>query len=282
MQSYLDILRYIRDNGTVKHPTRAESGATVNSTIGLPSVHFTHDLADGFPLLTTRKLPWKNIVGELRSFLEGCTKQSEFEANGCSVFWNPWANNLYDRGVTDRTGEPFKPGDLGYVYGSQWRNFGGTGYDQLQHVLDCLRNRPTDRRMVVSAWNPPEHHMMALPPCHYEWCVTPYDGKLNLSWKQRSCDFPIGVPCNIASYALLSHVLAAWAGMEPGKIDCIFCDSHIYANQLEGVAEQLSRSPRELPSVFVSFNDSSDFHSWEVVLSNYDAHPNISFGDVEV
>jgi len=280
MRSYLNILRDIRDNGTAKHPTRAESGATVNPTIGLPSVHFTHDLADGFPLLTTRKLPWRNIVGELRSFLEGATTQAEFATNGCEVFWKAWSNNLSDRGQCDRHGNPFLPGDLGYIYGSQWRDFGGSGVDQLQHVLDCLQDRPTDRRMVVSAWNPPDHSMMALPPCHVMWIVTPYNGRLNLSWFQRSCDFPIGVPCNIASYALLAHILAKWAGLTPGKIDCIFCDSHIYQNQLDGVAEQLSRTPGSLPNLNVEFY--GKFETWDATLIGYDPQPNISFGDVEV
>ena len=290
MQSYLDMLRQIRDHGTAKHPTRAESGATVNPTIGIPSVHFTHDLADGFPLLTTRPMAWRNIVGELRSFLEGRTTQAEFEANGCKVFWKAWSNNLHDRGIVNPdTGEVFKPGDLGRIYGYQWVANG-----QLHHVLNCLLNRPTDRRMVVSAWRPDEHHLMALHPCHYEWCVTPYDGKLNLSWKQRSCDFPKGVPANIASYALLAHILAAWAGLEPGKIDCIFCDSHIYQNQLDGVAEWLDRTPGSLPRVEIEFRQPvpdvklggqfmDTLYSWDVKLIGYEPQtPQINFGDTEV
>lgn len=277
MISYLEMLRLIRDTGTEKHPTRKESGKTINPTIGLPSIHFTHDLDDGFPLLTTRKLPWKNIVGELRSFLEGCDTQTEFEANGCT-FWKPWADNLSRRVVlnpeSDRT---YEPGDLGPIYGKQWNNHG-----QLTHVLTSLISNPTDRRMVVSAWRPDEHHRMALPPCHVMWIVTPYNGRLNLSWFQRSCDFPIGVPCNIASYALLTHILAAWAGMKPGKIDCIFCDSHIYTNQLEGVDEQLNREPGMLPSISVDFLNKGVFNSWTVDLQGYHPQKNISFGEVEV
>lgn len=272
MKTYLDMLRLIRETGTEKHPTRVESGKTTNPTIGLPGIHFTHDLADGFPLLTTRKLPWKNIVGELRSFLEGCTTQAEFEANGCSVFWKPWSNNLFNRGIGD-----YKQGDLGPIYGRQWNNHG-----QLAHVLESLIINPTDRRMVVSAWRPDEHDQMALPPCHVMWIVTPYNGRLNLSWYQRSCDFPIGVPCNIASYALLTHILAKWAGMEPGRIDCIFCDSHIYTNQLDGVNEQLNREPGTLPTVDVRFFNEGVFNTWAVDLHGYKPLSNIQFGEVEV
>lgn len=262
MQSYLKMLARIQETGTAKHPSRKESGETNNATIGLPNLHFSHDLSTGeFPLLTTRSLNWKALVGELRSFLEGRTKQQDFAKNGCN-FWKPWAR---------------EDGSLGPVYGVQWNNHG-----QLAHVLDCLRNRPTDRRMVVSAWRPDEHHEMVLPPCHLMWVVTPYDGKLNLSWIQRSCDFPIGVPFNIASYALLTHLLSKWADMEPGQIDCIFCDSHIYANQLDGVNEQLQRTPRPLPELTCWFNDPNDFHSWDCELQNYDPHPNIAFGEVEV
>lgn len=264
MKQYLDLLRLIRDKGTAKHPTRAESGATKNATRGLPNLHFSHDLREGFPLLTTRRLAWKGLVGELRGFLEGDHLNSEFEEKGCK-FWRPWADK-----------NPH--GNLGPIYGVQWNNHG-----QLQHVLDCLRNRPTDRRMVVSAWRPDEHHAMALPPCHLLWVATPYDGFLNLSWMQRSCDFPVGVPYNIASYALLTHVLAAWAGMLPGNLSCIFCDAHIYDNQLAGVDEQLSRQPATfLPWVQVWFRDENDFSSWDCMIHDWNPQPNIDFGEVEV
>jgi thymidylate synthase len=268
MKSYLSLLRQIREHGTAKHPTRTESGATTSATIGLPNLHFTHDLADGFPLLTTRKLPWKNIVGELRGFLDGCTTNQEFVDRGCH-FWTPWANSLNKR----HSGEV---GDLGPIYGHQWN-----AHNQLTHVLNCLRECPTDRRMVVSAWRPDEHCHMALPPCHVMWIVTPYEGRLNLSWFQRSCDFPIGVPCNIASYALLAHLLAKWANMETGTIDCIFCDSHIYENQLDGVDEQLNRTPSVLPNIEVWFN-SSEFRSWECRITGWKPQPKINFGEVEI
>jgi thymidylate synthase len=268
MRQYLELLERIYKTGKSKHPTRVEKvsetnneGKVNNPTIGLANLHLDYDLSNGFPLLTTRKLPWMGCVGELRSFLKGDTNNKQFIENGCK-FWTPWSQ---------------PDGNLGPIYGKQWNNHG-----QLDHVLSCLRFRPTDRRMVVSAWRPDEHPLMVLPPCHLMWVITPYDNKLNLSWIQRSCDFPIGVPVNIASYALLTHLLAAWAGMAPGNLSCIFCDAHIYENQLEGVETQLKRVPDILPTVEVWFEDEKDFHSWQVELINWYPQPNINFGELEV
>lgn len=264
MRQYLDMLRKIYEHGTRKHPTRAESGQTVNETRGLPNMSFNHDLRDGFPLVTTRHVPWLGCVGELRTFLLGQTRQSDFEANGCR-FWKPWANKM-------------PGGNLGPVYGRQWNNHG-----QLDHVLDCLRNRPTDRRMVVSAWRPDEHSLMVIPPCHLLWDVTVYDGAVNLAWIQRSCDWVLGVPINIASYALLAHLLAKWAYMKPGNLACLFCDCHIYENQEIGVYEWLQREPMPPPEIDVWFDDDNDFNSWHAELRNWNPMPNdIDFGDVEV
>ena len=253
-------LREIINHGTRKHPTRKESGETKNATIGLPNIVLKRNLEQGFPLLITRKINFDAMVGELRSFLEGRDNNNDFESNGCN-FWKPWAG---------------KNGDLGPIYGVQWNK-----YDQLQHVLDNLKHQ-TDRRMVVSAWNPPEHADMALPPCHLMWVVTPYDGKVNLSWIQRSADFPIGVPYNIASYALLTHLLAEWSGLVAGSITATFCDAHIYDNQIKGVELQLSRAPKKLPKIEVWFEDLNNFNSWQCKLSDYNYYPNINFGKVEV
>ena len=261
MKAYLDLLHQIMHEGKEKHPTREESGPTKNDTRGLANLHFSHNLSEGFPLLTTRRLAWHDLVGELRSFLLGLDNVREFREQGCR-FWDPWAR---------------EDGSLGPVYGVQWNR-----HQQLEHVLHCLRNRPTDRRMVVSAWRPDEHNQMVLPPCHLMWVVTPYDNILNLSWIQRSCDFPIGVPYNIASYALLCHILAAWAGMRPGTIDCIFCDAHIYRNQFPGVQEQLSRKPGTLPALDVVFRHDNDFTTWRPILHGWEPQPNISFGALEV
>jgi len=260
VKQYLDMLYQIVSHGSPKVPSRAESG-DVKETIGLPNLIFTHNLSWGFPLLTTRKLAWKGLKGELRSFLCGDTDNRQFTENGCN-FWTPWARSDHD---------------LGPIYGAQWIEHG-----QLDHVLKSLRERPTDRRMVVSAWRPDEHHNMVLPPCHVMWIVTPYDNKLNLSWIQRSADFPIGVPYNIASYALLTHLLAEWAGMDPGNLSCIFCDAHIYTNQLPGVYEQLARAPRKLPELSVSFAEKDNFYSWDCELTGWSPQPNIDFGELVV
>lgn len=265
MDSYLHRLNLIFNYGTPKHPSRQESEnkdkLTTNSTIGIPNILFNHELEHGFPLLTTRKINWQGLVGELRSFLEGKSNNKDFEDNGCN-FWKPWAR---------------KDGDLGPVYGVQWNK-----YNQLSHVLYCLRNRPTDRRMVVNAWNPPDHPSMVLPPCHLMWVVTVYDNYVNTAWIQRSCDFPIGVPYNIGSYALLTHLLASWAGMKPGSISCIFCDAHIYENQMQGVKKQLKRKPKALPNIRVWFEDNSNFNSWQCSLDNYEPQSHINFGELEV
>lgn len=261
MRSYLDLLEDIYMYGNPKHPTRAATGPTRNGTIGLANLHFSHNLADGFPLLTTRQLPAKGIIGELRSFLAGDSNVRDFKANGCH-FWDPWAR---------------PDGSLGPVYGVQWNR-----HNQMSHILKALRDHPGDRRLVASAWRPDEHEDMVLPPCHLLFVVTPYAGELNLAWIQRSCDFPIGVPCNIASYALLAHLLAAWAGLRPGKIDAIFCDAHIYDNQLGGVREQLKRQPQALPKINVTLPDRDDFSSWQADIQGWTPQPNINFGELEV
>lgn len=254
MKSYLKILDRIYNHGEEKVATRVESDSEM-PTIGIANAHFTHDLSRGFPLITTRKMSWKNTFGELRSFLLGDTHNSAFVANGCN-FWTDWAKD---------------DGDLGPIYGRQWNNHG-----QLEHVLHCLRERPTDRRMVVSAWRPDEHSQMALRPCHLMWVVTPYSNKINLAWIQRSCDFPVGVPHNIASYALLTHLLAGWAELEVGTLDCIFCDAHIYKNQLGLVGEQLKRRP--LPLCSLSVNQSlTDFHDWSASVVGYESHKAIKY-----
>ena len=208
MIQYITPMRDILTLRQDKIATRAERDSEM-PTIGMANVHFQHALSLGFPLITTRRIAYEQTFAELRAFLLGYVTQEQFESVGCT-FWKPWA---------------FADGRLGPIYGRQWSNHG-----QLDHVLDCLKNRPTDRRMVVSAWRPDEHDQMCLPPCHFAWAVTPYAGRLNLSWMQRSADWPVGVPHNVASYALLTHLLSNWAGMHPGSLDAVFCDAHIYKN----------------------------------------------------
>lgn len=254
MKRYIDIMANILEANQEKVATRKEDHEPM-PTIGLANQHFSHNLQNGFPLLTTRRIHYKQTFGELRAFLEGKDTQEGFAQSGCT-FWDQWA---------------FDDGSLGPIYGVQWNR-----HSQMEHVLDCLRNRPTDRRMVVSAWRPDEHHQMCLPPCHLMWVVTPYGGKLNLSWIQRSCDWPVGVPHNIASYALLSHLLARWARLEPGTIDCIFCDAHVYKNQIDFARSQCIRSPKTLPTLCLR-SSPTDFHDWEADVQGYVYHPAIKY-----
>lgn len=254
MHQYLITMRDILHFRQEKVATRAESDSEM-PTIGMANVHFQHDLSCGFPLITTRSIPWKQTFGELRSFLMGHDHVGQFQDNGCN-FWDPWAR---------------EDGTLGPIYGVVWNRF-----SQLAHVVDCIRSRQTDRRMVVSAWRPDEHDDMVLPPCHLLWCVTIYDGRLNLSWIQRSADWPVGVPHNICSYALLAHLLAKWAGLKPGSLDAIFCDAHVYKNQIEQAEMQLVRQPRDLPQLHVRAS-ATDFHDWEATVLNYNPHPPIKY-----
>jgi len=248
-----------------KDATRSESKQSM-ATIGLANVPFYHSL-ERFPLVTTRKISYEQTFAELRAFLLGYETQEEFESVGCT-FWKPWAK---------------ADGSFGPIYGSQWvgwqpsiRSGKLETVNQLQYVLDCLRDRPTDRRMVVSAWRPDETHLMALPPCHLMFVVTPYAGQLNLSWIQRSCDWPVGVPHNIASYALLAHLLAKWSGLRPGSISALFCDAHIYKNQIPVVEQQILRKPKELPTIEIRQSE-TDFHDWEVKVVGYDYHPHLEY-----
>lgn len=259
MQQYLNMLQKIHYNLEAKQPTR-DGAPTVNSTYSHRPMFFEHNLADGFPLLTTRKLNWRGCVGELRSFLEGKMTQDAFALNGCH-FWKQWMKN---------------DGSFGPIYGVQWNRF-----NQLGSLLWKLRNQPYDRRMVVSAWFPDQIPEMALPPCHVIWGVNVVRDTLHLSFWQRSADVPIGVPYNIASYGLLTHILAAWARLKPGWVSGTFVDPHIYHNQIDGVMVQLRRKPKHHPNVHVTF-ENEDFNSWKVDLTGYSPLPNINFGDIEV
>lgn len=255
--NYTSLLRYTLEYGRSKVPTREGEGEKT-STIGLPQLVFEHDFYLGdFPLVTQRPIAVKAMVGELRSFLESADNVDHFRGHGCK-FWDPWAR---------------EDGDLGPIYGVQWSRHG-----QLAHVLKSLRESPNDRRMVVSAWRPDEHKEMVLPPCHVMWIVTPYDGELNLTWIQRSCDMPVGVPYNIASYGLLLLLLAKWSYMRPGKLMGVLCDAHIYTNQIEGVKEFLGRPVPKMPRCDVWFNKVDDFLSWDCNFTGYDpVKPQIKF-----
>ncbi|MFW2541390.1 thymidylate synthase [Primorskyibacter sp. 2E107] len=257
MQQYLDALRTVLDHGT---PSTDRTGTGTTSYFGLQQ---RYPLADGFPLVTTKKLHLKSIIHELLWFLQGDTNIRYLQDNGVSI-WNEWAN---------------EDGDLGPVYGHQWRHWPGhTGeIDQIETLLDMIAKTPDSRRLIVSAWNPADVPDMALPPCHTLWQVRIAGGKLHLQLYQRSADMFLGVPFNIASYALLAHMLAHVTGYEPGDFIHAIGDAHIYSNHMDQVAEQLSRAPRPLPTLRITRDVKSlfDFRFEDFAFDGYDPHPAI-------
>ena len=258
MKQYLDLLREIRDNGVTK---------TDRTGVGTKSI-FGHqmrfNLQDGFPLLTTKKVFLKGIIYELLWFLKGDTNIKFLTDHNVHI-WDEWAD---------------ENGDLGYVYGKQWRSWEATDgrvIDQISQAVDLIKNHPNSRRILVTAWNPAEIDKMALPPCHCLFQFYVADGKLSCQLYQRSADTFLGVPFNIASYALLTMMLAQVCGLEPGEFIHTTGDTHIYLNHLEQVNEQLSREPRPLPKMIINPDVKSifDFKYEDFKLEGYDPYPAI-------
>lgn len=258
IKQYLDLLREIRDNGVTK---------TDRTGVGTKSI-FGHqmrfNLQDGFPLLTTKKVFLKGIIYELLWFLKGDTNIKFLTDNNVHI-WDEWAD---------------ENGDLGYVYGKQWRSWEATDgrvIDQISQVVDLIKNHPDSRRILVTAWNPAEIDKMALPPCHCLFQFYVADGKLSCQLYQRSADTFLGVPFNIASYALLTMMLAQVCGLEPGEFIHTTGDTHIYLNHLDQVNEQLSREPRPLPKMIINPDVKSifDFKYEDFKLEGYDPYPAI-------
>lgn len=258
MKQYLDLLQLIMDEGVIK---------TDRTGVGTKSI-FGHqmrfDLSQGFPLLTTKKVHLKSIIYELLWFISGSTNVRYLQEHGVSI-WDEWAA---------------PDGELGPVYGHQWRSFpapDGRSIDQLAQVEDMIRNHPDSRRMLVCAWNPGEIDKMALPPCHCLFQFYVADGKLSCQLYQRSADTFLGVPFNIASYALLTMMLAQTCGLKPGEFIHTTGDTHIYLNHFEQVKEQLSRTPRQLPTMHINPDVRSifDFKYEDFTLEGYDPYPAI-------
>ncbi|MBO5054056.1 MAG: thymidylate synthase [Muribaculaceae bacterium] len=258
MQQYLDLLRHIRDNGTLK------SDRTGTGTISTFGYQMRFDLANGFPLLTTKKLHLKSIIHELLWFLRGDTNVHYLQENGVRI-WNEWAD---------------ENGDLGHIYGYQWRSWpdynGGT-IDQITQAINDIKHNPDSRRIIVSAWNVADLPNMKLPPCHAFFQFYVADGKLSLQLYQRSADSFLGVPFNIASYALLLLMVAQVTDLKPGEFVHTLGDAHIYTNHLEQVDLQLSREPRPLPKMTLNpeVRDIFDFTYDDFSLTDYDPHPHI-------
>lgn len=259
MQQYLELLRHIRQNGTLK------SDRTGTGTISTFGYQMRFDMSDGFPLLTTKKLHLRSIIHELLWFLRGDTNVRYLQENGVRI-WNEWAD---------------ENGDLGHIYGYQWRSWpdynGGT-IDQISQAINDIKNNPDSRRIIVSAWNVADLPNMNLPPCHAFFQFYVADGKLSLQLYQRSADSFLGVPFNIASYALLLLMVAQVTGLTPGEFVHTLGDAHIYTNHLEQVDLQLSREPRALPRMTLNpdVKDVFDFKYDDFKLSDYYPHPHIA------
>ncbi|MBX3651180.1 MAG: thymidylate synthase [Burkholderiales bacterium] len=258
MRPYLDLLRHVLEHGTEK------TDRTGTGTISVFGAQLRFDLNAGFPLVTTKKVHLKSIIHELLWFLKGDTNVRYLRDNGVSI-WNEWAR-------TD--------GDLGPVYGYQWRSWpaaDGRHIDQISQVLEQLKKNPDSRRMIVSAWNVADLDKMALMPCHAFFQFYVAGGKLSCQLYQRSADMFLGVPFNIASYALLTLMMAQVCGLKPGDFVHTFGDTHIYLNHLDQVKEQLSREPRPLPVMKLNpaAKDLFAFRYEDFTLENYDPHPAI-------
>ena len=315
MKQYLDIVRHVLENGKEKKPVRKNEqtgkwepvdGGIM--TLACPNVLFSHNMWDGFPLLTTKKMAWKTIRVELEGFIKGITDKRWYQERGCGI-WDEWANpRAVNDVMQDDEGEDLEArkivqknvSDLGPIYGYQWRKFNKTYMDgtlgnqseddgdftahrdQLCEIIHKIKNNPMDRRMVCSAWNPNQIEFMALPPCHYAWNVTIIGDELNLFWAQRSCDLMLGVPFNIASYGLLLELLAEAGGFRPGNLSGMLVDCHIYENQIDAAKEQITREPQPLPHVILRrFRDDNG----EVILSKArpDFNPlNWQWNDIEL
>ncbi|CAN5324107.1 thymidylate synthase [soil metagenome] len=268
MRQYLDLLHHVMENGNIKGD---RTGTGTKSVFGY---QMRFDLSEGFPMITTKKLHLKSIIHELLWFLKGDTNISYLQENGVKI-WDSWAD---------------ENGDLGPVYGKQWRNWNGEEIDQIKDIIETLRSNPNSRRMLVSAWNPsvlPDtsksfsenvaNNKAALPPCHAFFQFYVANGKLSCQLYQRSADVFLGVPFNIASYALLTIMIAQVCDYEPGDFIHTFGDAHIYSNHFEQVELQLSREPKELPTIKLNpeVKDIFGFKFEDFSLENYNPHPHI-------
>ncbi len=258
MRTYLNLLQHVLDHGTRKEDR------TGTGTLSVFGYQMRYDLSEGFPLVTTKKVHLRSIIHELLWFLKGDTNIGYLKENGVSI-WDEWADS---------------EGNLGPVYGSQWRSWrGGDGVvvDQITQVVEQIKKNPDSRRLIVSAWNVAEIPNMKLPPCHAFFQFYVADGKLSCQLYQRSADLFLGVPFNIASYALLTMMMAQVTGLNPGEFVHTLGDAHLYLNHLEQTREQLSREPRALPKMKINPDVKSifDFKFEDFELVGYDPHPAI-------
>ncbi|MEM6649423.1 MAG: thymidylate synthase, partial [Pseudomonadota bacterium] len=256
MQNYLDLIRHVMANGTIR------DDRTGTGTKGVFGHQLRFDLSQGFPLVTTKKLHLKSVIHELLWFLAGDTNIAYLQEHKVSI-WDEWADET---------------GNLGPVYGAQWRSWpapDGKTVDQIAWVQDEIRTNPNSRRLVVSAWNPGQLEEMALAPCHCLFQFYVADGKLSCQLYQRSADIFLGVPFNIASYALLTHMMAQSTGLAPGEFVHSFGDAHLYLNHMEQAKEQLQRQPKTLPTLKLNpeVRDIFNFRYEDIAIEGYAPHP---------
>jgi len=268
MKQYIDALKLVLETG-IDRPDRTGFGS--RAVFGVP---MRFNMNDGFPAVTTKKLAFKSLTAELLWFLKGSSDVKELQKMGSHI----WDGNAYS--------DYWKPkakfdGDLGRIYGVQWRKwkspYSDKPIDQIANVIKKLKENPNDRRIIVTAWNPGELDMMALPPCHLLFHFFSVNGKLSLSMYQRSCDMFLGVPFNIASYSLLLHMIAQVTGLEPWEFVHILGDAHIYSNHLDQVKEQIKRTPTALPKLWLNpkVKDIDDFTMEDIKLIDYNYQPPI-------
>jgi thymidylate synthase len=255
VKPYLDLLQQVLDHGEAR-PDRTGVG-----TLSLFGAQVRYDMREGFPLVTTKKVLFDAVVYELLWFLRGSTNIKD-DLTQHTPIWDAWADDN---------------GELGPIYGFQWRNWGGTGIDQIREVIELIKKDPTSRRLIVSAWNVADLGRMKLPPCHVMFQFYVQGKRLDCQLYQRSADLALGVPFNIASYALLTQLIANECGLEPGFFVHTLGDAHIYQNHIEGVKEQLRREPLPLPRVEVAKKPIDQIRFEDVKLIGYQHHPFIKF-----
>ena len=286
MRSYLRIVQHILDNG-IKKQDRTGTGA-----LSVSGVMLEHEMDKGFPLLTTKKIPFRLVASELEFFIKGITDKQWLQERNNHI-WDEWCGpKKIPYGRDEETKQKMKTErDLGPIYGFQWRHFNAPyqgydasyanqGVDQLKRLIEILKTNPDDRRMIVSAWNPCQFDEMALPPCHFVFQVTVTGGKVNLMWNQRSVDAMLGLPFNIASYALLLHLLAKEAGLVEGRLVGFLGDTHIYLNHIDGAKEQLSRDPNKYPLPKLATENFKSIFDWAYTdsqIAGYESYPGIKF-----
>jgi len=287
MKAYIEIVQKILKNGFRK------TSRTGIDTLAIAGTMFEHDMTEGFPLLTTKKIPLRLVTSELEFFIRGITDKQWLQERNNHI-WDEWCSpDVVPYGNDEQTKiKMMKERELGPVYGWQWRNFGAdypgfklsnqapskNGIDQLKLVVQTLKKDPDNRRMLVNAWNPVDLPRMALPPCHYSFQVTVIDNKLNLLWNQRSVDVALGLPFNIASYGCLLHLLAKETSFGEGKLIGFLGDTHIYVNHIDNIVMQIAREPGTLPHINTkNFTSIFDWQYSDTEIINYNPHPAIKF-----